>query len=281
MKKILSRLRPRVTPKKSNSNDLGPFVTRLNFDCRSIIYGLLVSQELHIECYNPKPSHLAGLASTCVFLKDEIEHWYQLKSNQAWLTTMPSAKLGIFAPEKTTFHFDLNYRYTNLSSFIQRLNQQTVNRNKFIRRIQQAPEFENIRHLVIHSKPFFQEYPYKLGVTGSFLKALKRLSSIEFVLHVNNSWVRESLCCDLWDMWRVFWGASSFCHPKECCSCCVLPELKWAVYYKGDKYSGEAPFWNCGPLCSSSGFGFKWTMYQTMPHFDEYQFLGDSPEYFF
>jgi hypothetical protein len=272
MSNPISRLRSRATSKEPESTDLPPFLALLSFDCRITIYKFLVRHKLNLDCHNPTPLHLAGLVCSCTFLRDEIEYWFGLKSNHGWLTKVSSTKLGIFAPETTVFHFNFNHRFEWTRKSFHPRKRQVVDPTKLISQIKQSFGVENIRNLVVHNEALVSPIFGNLYQLAALVKGLKQLSSIEFIFHTQTlTRDQDVLWKDLWDMWKWFWGASPFCHPKQCCSCCALPEVKWAVYSKEGDFldAAVAPFWDRMPR-SDFQPRFTWAMYQENPHFDDY-----------
>jgi hypothetical protein len=271
MKSPLSLIRSRHL---SKSKPLPPFLTLLDFDCRVLIYKTLLASEYHFYFNNPTPGLLDGLLRSCKFLRDEIKQWYRLNRKQNWLTTIPSLGLGIFAPDATIFHLDFDYRTRGNLNLLQRHRRRAVQK-AHIHEFRPAVEVElyKIEHLVIH-RDTLPKYP-KLSVEKSevnkVLSAMKNLKSVEFAIRVQES--RRSLhsmSCELWELWTMFWADGPFCHPKNCCSCCSLPVIKWTAHSPTLSYSGEAPFWGYVPCHFCLWPRFSWGIYNARPRLDEH-----------
>lgn len=244
------------------------FLDRLGFDCRAIIYKIIVSQELHISLHDPEHGPLSGLAQSCTFLRHEIEQWYSLHQSQNWLTKMQPFKLGIFAPESTFFHLFFDYRplwEENLSP-----RQRHEARWRWAQsqeRINQTLELEKIQHLVLHRDSLRGAFAFGGNGMKRIFQHLTNLKSIEFVIHGHVSEEKQFFCCRLWELWVMFCSGEAFCHPKDACSCCSLPEMKWTVQWEGEVYSGFAPNWYglARKPCDWLGRSYVWTVSNKCP----------------
>jgi hypothetical protein len=268
MKSPLSLIRRR---RPSESKPLPPFLTLLDFDCRVLIYKALVTSEYHFYFNNPTPGTLDELLRSCKFIRDEIKQWYLLNRKQSWLTAIPSLGLGIFAPSATVFHLDFDYRSRGDLNLFQRHRRRALQKahtHEF--KLVVEEQLYKIEHLVIRrdTLPKYPKLSVEKGEVGKVLRGMKNLKSAEFAVRRQESKRSlHSMSCELWELWSLFWAGGAFCHPKNCCSCCSLPDIKWSVQSQTLSLSGEALLWDHCNFCQWPKF--SWVIYNHHPDLDE------------
>jgi hypothetical protein len=208
---------------------------------------------------------------SCTLLRAEIKRWYRLNKKQGWLTKI---NWVIIAPGTTVFHLDFDYNPEKTFNLSKRL-QQKKRRKVLVATMLSAAPYCKIQHLVIHQNTIPKHPNLSLSYARLYgiIKYCK-LRSIKFAIYPHKLERRgHFMCCKLWDHWMALWTYGPLCHPNKCCSGCIPLETKWAIHWKGEVFSGDAPFWHGlpGNRCGWSTQKFSWESYnESRFHFDRY-----------
>ena len=228
--------------------DASRFLTLLSYDARLSIFNYLIRDRIipilppitrskgwkdwRRETHAPDAfnicNDLTSLSRTCKQLRTEIEIWVNQRPQT--LTRHPQfPQFGVFNPQTTTFMLDLREQIRTYNDMwskrdcVQRRARETC--VKLFR--DNLFTHETMQHVIIDLR-FSKRWrldPYLLAEHQLFplLQQLKNLSSCELILHdmaIDRSYP------SILRLWKVFFESMDVCSPGECCTCCVLPELK-------------------------------------------------------